>query len=275
MRTHFSVFFTAVNKRSLLITFEKCLYNETLKGNLKYDEKRSIFNCQLRGVIRFIWWRSTVSRMLDISFQTKSVLEAKIKDAKMRVFHLISTWLPEVLMKNSKAHNVYHRCCLCVYLFWIWRILIVSRTCRCYIQQLQVYRFCVESSLAYAWLPDDWDEQTSIGKDWRCRKASSKLEKINQEYIPDFLQMQRFIGVWNGYIIVGLFLGATGSVLSPGRTQKSQDTLKGLTRSKGIIFRNNEKLNKTFTCFEGRLLYFEICYFTWSNYYFICRFQVE
>lgn len=199
MRTHLSVFFTAVNKRSLLITFEKCLYNETLKGNLKYDEKRSIFNCQLRGVIRFIWWRSTVSRMLDISFQTKSVLEAKIKDAKIRVFHLISTWLPEVLMKNSKAHNVYHRCCLCVYLFWIWRILIVSRTCRCYIQQLQVYRFCVES----------------------------------------------------------------------------QDTLKGLTRSKGIIFRNNEKLNKTFTCFEGRLLYFEICYFTWSNYYFTCRFQVE
>lgn len=147
----------------------------------------------------------------------------------MRVFHLISTWLPEVLMKNSKAHNVYNRCCLCLYLLWIWRILIVSRTCRCYIQQLQVYRFCVESSLAYAWLPDDWDEQTSIGKDWRCRKASSKLEKINklklklkinQEYIPDFLQMQRFIDVWKDYIIVGLFWGATGSVLSPGRTLK-------------------------------------------------------
>lgn len=25
--------------------------------------------------------------------------------------------------------------------------------------------------------------------------ASSKLEKINQEYIPDFLQMQRFMDV--------------------------------------------------------------------------------
>ena len=202
--------------------------DETLKGNLKYDEKRRIFNCQLRGVIGFIWWRSTVSRMLDVSSQTKSVLGGnwKLRTQKWAVFHLISTWLPEVLMKNSKARNVYHRCCLCVYLFWIWRILIVSRTCRCYIQQLQVYRFCVQSSLAYAWLLDDWDEQRSIGKDWRCRKASSKLEKINQEYIPDFLQMQRFIGVWKGYIIVGLFLGATGSVLSPGRTQNNKTLSK-------------------------------------------------
>ena len=179
--------------------------DETLKGNLKYDEKRSIFNCQLRGVIRFIWWRNTVSRMLDISSQTKSILEEKIKDAKMRVFHFISPWLPEVLMKNSKAHNVYHRCCLCVYLFWIWRILVVSKACRCYIQQLQVYRLCVQSSLAYAWLLADSDEQTSIGKDWWCRKPSSKVEKINQEYIPDFLQLQRFIGVCKGYNNVGLF----------------------------------------------------------------------
>ena len=89
---------------------------------------------------------------------------------------------------------------VCVFIYGeymeiIWRILVVSKTCRCYMQQLEVYHFCVQSMLTYAWLLDDSDEQTSIGKDWRCRKTLSKLETINQEYVPDFLQMQRFIGV--------------------------------------------------------------------------------
>ena len=111
MRTHLSVFFTAVNKRSLLTTFEKCLYNETLKGNLKYDEKRSIFNCQLRGVIRFIWWRSNVSRMLDISFQTKSVLEAK----KWEFFILFLHDYQKSWWKIQK-HTMFITAAVCVFI---------------------------------------------------------------------------------------------------------------------------------------------------------------
>ena len=87
---------------------------ETLKGNLKYDEKRRIFNCQLRGVIRFIWWRRTVSRMLDISSQTKSVLEGKIKDAKTRVFHLSSTYDYQRSWWKIQKHTMFITAAVCV-----------------------------------------------------------------------------------------------------------------------------------------------------------------